>query len=294
MSDIDLLNNKKKFLIIFDSDGTVFDVMELKHKECFIPNIIDYWNLQSIAKYARETAEFVNLYSAWRGVHRFPAYIKMLDLLGEREEVKKRKFIIPKMNSLREWVVSSEVLSNESLEKVIEKKPGDDLIKTLAWSKASNAAIAKIVRGVAPFPCVEESLDRLSSIANIAVVSSAQKDALHRGWLEHGLTKYVDVIMGQEDGSKSECIRRLMLAGYLNNNVLMVGDALGDLEAAEKNGILFYPINPGAEDDSWQQFYDQAMTKFLEDNYKGQYQTQLINNFNCRLPLIPPWKEKYI
>ena len=46
--------------------------MELKHKECFIPNTINYWGLQGVSKYAREAAEFVNLYSKSRGVNRFP------------------------------------------------------------------------------------------------------------------------------------------------------------------------------------------------------------------------------
>jgi len=40
--------------------------MEIKQKECFIPNIIKYWKLQAISKYARAAAEFVNLYSKWR------------------------------------------------------------------------------------------------------------------------------------------------------------------------------------------------------------------------------------
>ncbi len=54
--------------------------MELKHKECFIPNIINYYDLQSISKYAREAAEFVNLYSKWRGINRFPALMMAVDL----------------------------------------------------------------------------------------------------------------------------------------------------------------------------------------------------------------------
>ena len=49
----------KKFLIAIDSDGCAFDSMEIKHKECFIPNIVKYWNLQPISKYARRAAEFV-------------------------------------------------------------------------------------------------------------------------------------------------------------------------------------------------------------------------------------------
>lgn len=49
---------KHDYLVGIDSDGCAFDTMELKHKECFIPNIINYWGLQGVSKYAREAAEF--------------------------------------------------------------------------------------------------------------------------------------------------------------------------------------------------------------------------------------------
>ena len=51
------------FFVGIDSDGCVFDTMEIKHKECFCPNVIKHWGLQAVSKYAREAAEFVNLYS---------------------------------------------------------------------------------------------------------------------------------------------------------------------------------------------------------------------------------------
>ena len=60
------------FLVGIDSDGCVFDSMELKHKECFIPAFINHYDLQGVSKYAREAAEFVNLYSKSRGANRFP------------------------------------------------------------------------------------------------------------------------------------------------------------------------------------------------------------------------------
>ena len=47
------------FLVGIDSDGCVFDSMELKHKECFIPNFINQYDLQGVSKYAREAAELV-------------------------------------------------------------------------------------------------------------------------------------------------------------------------------------------------------------------------------------------
>ena len=58
------------FFVGIDSDGCAFDAMELKQKECFIPSTIRVWGLQPISKYAREAAEWVNLYSKWRGANR--------------------------------------------------------------------------------------------------------------------------------------------------------------------------------------------------------------------------------
>ena len=83
------------FFVGIDSDGCVFDTMEIKHKECFCPNIIKHWGLQGISKYARQAVEFVNLYSAWRGVNRWPALIKVFDLLRERSAVIERGVPIP-------------------------------------------------------------------------------------------------------------------------------------------------------------------------------------------------------
>ena len=55
-------------LVCIDSDGCVFDTMEIKHKECFCPAMIKHWGLQPISKYARMAWEFENLYSKDRGL----------------------------------------------------------------------------------------------------------------------------------------------------------------------------------------------------------------------------------
>ena len=53
---------QNQYLVAIDSDGCAFDTMEIKHKECFIPNIINHWHLQPVSKYARAAAEFVHLF----------------------------------------------------------------------------------------------------------------------------------------------------------------------------------------------------------------------------------------
>src|SRR6187397_1751687 len=94
----------QEFFIGIDSDGCAFDTMEVKHKECFIPNIINYYNLAGVSKYAREAAEFVNLYSKSRGINRFPALIEALELTRDRAEVRARQLAIDIPRSLVEWI----------------------------------------------------------------------------------------------------------------------------------------------------------------------------------------------
>ena len=111
---------KHDYLVGIDSDGCVFDTMELKHKECFIPNIINYMELQGVSKYAREAAEFVNLYSKSRGINRFPALVEALEWLQKRPEVKARGIKVDIPQSLRDWIKRETKLGNPALEKVVE------------------------------------------------------------------------------------------------------------------------------------------------------------------------------
>jgi hypothetical protein len=98
------LEPKHKFFVGIDSDGCAFDSMEIKHKECFCPNTIKYWDLQPVSKYAREAAEFVNLYSKFRGINRWPALVMVFDLLRERPEVQARGVAIPEAPRIREFI----------------------------------------------------------------------------------------------------------------------------------------------------------------------------------------------
>jgi hypothetical protein len=71
----------------------------------------------------------------------------------------------------------------------------------------------------------------------------------------------------------------------------MIGDAPGDMKAAKANNALFYPVNPGAEEPSWQRFYEEAMYRFFEGVYAGEYEASLIAEFERYLPDTPPWKK---
>jgi phosphoglycolate phosphatase-like HAD superfamily hydrolase len=277
------------FFIGIDSDGCVFDTMEIKQKECFCPVYIKYWGLQPIAKYVRETMEFVNLYSKWRGSNRFPALLKVFELLAEREEVKARGVRIPDLPGLRKWVDSGAPLGNATLKAEMERTNDPDLTRTFEWSHLINQAIAEMVSGIPPFPFVRESLAKLSAKADLICVSQTPTEALEREWAEHGMDKYAAIIAGQELGTKAEHLRYAAAGKYPANHILMVGDAEGDLRAAKANGVLFYPINPGHEEASWERFYEEGLDKFFGEEYQGNYEAALIREFRAYLPETPPW-----
>ena len=280
------------FFVGIDSDGCVFDTMELKHKECFIPNIVQYFDLQPVSKYTREAAEFVNLYSKWRGVNRWPAVVKVFDLLRERPEVQRRGVNITQAEALRAFIDDDGFpLSNDGLQAYMVAHPGEaDLERGWAWTNAVNDAIAEMVHGVSPFPYVRDSLEAMGSHADMIVVSATPCRALEQEWNEHDLARYMAVIAGQEMGGKALCIKLAAEGKYPPERILMMGDAPGDMRAAKANHALFYPIIPGHEEESWQRFHDESMDRFFADTYAGDYEASLIAEFERYLPEIPPWQ----
>ena len=280
------------FFIGVDSDGCVFNTMEIKQKECFFPNNIKFFQLQPIAKYVLEAVEFVNLYSKWRGSNRFPALLKVLDLLAERKEVRERGIILPDLKPFREWVNSGTLLSNETLEEMVVKT-GDPVLKRIFdWSIAVNQTIEELVHNIPPYPYVKKSLAKVSSQADLICISQTPGEALEREWAEHGIDKHVALIAGQELGTKKEHLQIAAVGKYQANHILMVGDALGDLEAAKENGALFYPINPGHEVESWERFYEEAIGRFFNETYEGEFEAGLIQHFQALLPETPPWAHR--
>ncbi len=282
--------SRHDFFIAIDSDGCAFDTMEIKHKECFIPNIIKHWNLQPVSKFARAAAEFVNLYSQWRVINRFPALVRVFDLLLDWPEAMKRNPEIPSVQSLRHWIDEESKLGNPALEKKVEKKPDAVLSRALEWSKDVNKTVGEMVHDIPPFPFVRESLESVYSWADIIVCSATPEEALIREWQEHDIADFTEIIAGQEMGSKTEHIHLASENKYDKNNMLMIGDAPGDMKAAKANNAYFYPINPGHEDESWERFFKEAADKFKNGEYGGDYEASLIEKFQKSLPSTPPWK----
>jgi phosphoglycolate phosphatase-like HAD superfamily hydrolase len=278
----------KEFFVGIDSDGCIFDSMEIKHKECFTPMFIKHFNLQAVSKYAREVWEFVNLYSKTRGANRFPALSRSLNLLGQRPQVIARHVQLPDTKALDEWISRETKLGNATL--AAEVKNGNKALEQVKrWSDAVNDAVEDIVKGVPPFPLVAECLRRINEKADAMCISQTPADALKREWAEHRIDSFVRIIAGQEMGTKTEHLRFAAHGKYAPEKILMIGDAPGDQKAATANHALFFPIVPGREEESWKRLHDEALDRFFQGTYAGDYAAALLEEFEACLPADPSW-----
>jgi len=275
-----------------DSDGCVFDTMELKQKLCFHGLIVSHWGLEPIEKEVRASAEFINLHSCWRGQNRFLCLLRTMDLLPSHPGVIRAGVKPPALTSLRRWIKSGQPLSNAGLKRTADETGDPELISLLKWSEAVNAQIKQKVNHAPPFRWALEGLKRIHEDSDVVCVSQTPTEALVREWRENGVLNFVAMIAGQELGTKSEHLRLGAGGKYPADRILMIGDAPGDLQAARDNDAHFFPINPGREEASWELLVRVAYPQFVAGRYGGAYEKERIAEFQALLPDTPPWKRK--
>ena len=249
---------------------------------------VKHHNLQAVSKYAREVWDFVNLYSKTRGANRFPALTRALNLLRERPEVQARNVNVPIYPALDEWMERETKLGNATLAAEVEGG-NEGLAHIKVWSDGVNEQVADIVHGVPPFPLLRETLEKALGQADMMVISQTPCDALEREWAEHDISRFVEIIAGQEMGTKTEHLKFAAVDKYAAEKILMIGDAPGDHKAAKANGVLFYPILPGREEDSWERLHGEALDRFFAGTYAGEYEEKLFAEFDGCLPENPSW-----
>ncbi len=269
---------KKEFLICVDSDGCAMDTMDIKHIECFGPCMVEEWELQKWGTPVLERWNEINLYSMTRGINRFKGLAIML------AEVDRQYTRIEAVETLEQWVKESDELSNASLARAIEETGSICLKKALSWSEHVNERINGLSFDVKkPFEGVKEALAYAHQYADIAIVSSANYQAVEEEWELYGLLDHVDIILAQDTGSKAFCIQELMKKGYQKSHVLMTGDAPGDYDAAKKNDVSYYPILVRREKESWVEFQETAVERLRNGSYAGAYQEEKLQAFLTNL-----------
>jgi len=118
-----------------------------------------------------------------------------------------------------------------------------------------------------PYDGAKEGLAAAHQFADVAMVSSANRDAVEEEWGKFGLLEHTDIVLAQDIGSKAACIAEMLKFGYDPAKVVMIGDAPGDCDAAEKNGVHYFPILVNHEKESW----DEAVAVAYGMLQSGEY-----------------------
>lgn len=267
MSKLSEYKKKKEFLICVDSDGCAMDTMDIKHIRCFGPCMVNEWGLEQWKEEILKRWNEINLYTMTRGINRYKG------LSAALQEIHGKYTQIEDLDTLVQWVKESPELSNAALQRAIDNKDSISLKKALSWSKAVNESINRLPEEEkVPFEGVKEALAFAHGKADVAIVSSANLDAVLEEWERFGLLEHTDIVLAQDAGSKAYCIGQLLKAGYDKEHVLMCGDAPGDLDAAKQNGVFYYPILVRHERESWKEFRETAVEKLMDGTYGGDYQ----------------------
>lgn len=254
MSILSDLKKEKEFLVCADSDGCVMDVMDAKHEKCFAPCFIESFDLNHRCTEAYETWLKINLFSKTRGINRFKACLLTLKALNVEVEG---------LDVFEDFCNNSPELSNRAIEELLKTNDNPCMRTVLQWSEDTNKEIKKLSEDGYPFENAYEALKEASKVADIAAVSSANKMALEHEWEKHKFTGFVHGLLSQEEGSKAFCISALLEKGYDKEKVIMIGDAPGDIKAAEDNGVWCYPIIVGKEAESWKRFKDEVLPALI-------------------------------
>ena len=266
MSIFDSFVRKHDYLVCVDSDGCVMDTMNCKHFHCFGPCMVTEWGLEEWKDEILDRWNVINLFSMTRGINRFKGLAMAL------KEIDGKYTRINGVDALVHWADTAPALSNDGAAKAAAEATDPDaklvLEKALNWSRAVNASIVKLPEELkVPYNGAKEGLAAAHEFADVAMVSSANRDAVEEEWGNFGLLEHTDIVLAQDVGSKAACIKEMLKFGYDVNKVVMVGDAPGDCDAAEKNGVHYYPILVNHEKESWDEAIAVAFGKLQSGEY---------------------------
>ena len=245
-SKLNEFKKTKDHLVAIDSDGCVFDTMTLKHQQFFYPLLEEELELQEWGEELGKKWNCINLYSSMRGINRFESVYHLFKDVNDK--------VLPmsdKTKIYNKFIRTNRTINVEDLE-VLYKETGDDFVgHIIDWSKKVNKEIESKMQRIDAFKESVVTIREIAKFADIAVVSSANEQALIDEWGSAELLDYVSVLTSQSDGKKEAILEKLIAKGYNEKRVLMIGDSLGDRHAATVNEASFRLIEAPYEEKSW-------------------------------------------
>ena len=286
LNDLKEFKPKHNFFIGIDSDGTVFDTMETKHGYCFLNPLIDIFELSNFRNDVKRIWLGINLYSQYRGINRFEALSKFFKILKTKNILSKSNYEFPDLTIVDNLLKSKKPATNENLIDLINNEKIrnlDDSKKVIMWSNEVNKNIETKLKEPSTILGAFDAIRILSLKADLVVMSNTPNKTLRNDWKINNICSSISLICGQETGNKHEMLSMAINGKYDRNKVLMIGDSPSDYYAAKNNNVLFFPIIPGKEKESWEFLITKGANIFFSKKYIQKIQHKKILEFQSSI-----------
>jgi phosphoglycolate phosphatase-like HAD superfamily hydrolase len=257
---------------------------------------------------------FVNCYSVDRGITRFRALYKWMDILRQTPDVRESGVTIPELKFLRRWCDIAKSYSPEALFDYLAEgdfskilQPGDsrkeafiELYGVLQWSNKVNAAVPPAIEHVTAFPNAVKSIRRAYDMGvDLVAVSGTPEEHVVTQLGEYGVLDCFIGIFAQQAGKKSAALTTMMAGpGWESKKtpllpnvkpqydvLLMMGDAPKDYDEAKKANkdltgnedgpCRMFFIEVGRENTSWKLFNEEVMDKLVTNRWSRDHEIEL-------------------
>lgn len=248
----------KKILIVVESEGAVFDSLARKHENGYLPAFAGCFSWGSDPSTCASLWRALALGSKLRGQDPLLILLSALRLLNRNSPSIRRAAVIRVLDLY---------LANPSRDPLgfAASPSGSPERLILDWMSMSNALLD--AEGYPPeFGSAREFLRNLKTLApraEILVHSSLPEAVALNQWEMAGLGESFLRIAGAERGDFAAYLRTALKNGYDADPILVIGTTGMAWQAAQSAGARFFPIVPGAEEQSWQNLSEVFFPAFM-------------------------------
>ena len=248
----------KKVLIVVESEGAVFDSLAEKHENGYLPAFAGCFSWASDPSTCATLWRRLALGSKLRGQDPLIILLSALRLLNRNSPSIRRSAVIR--------VLDVYLAKSERDPLGFAASPGGSPERLiLDWITMSDSLLD--AEGYPPeFGAAKDFLlgiQTLAPRAEILVHSNMPEAVALNQWEMAGLGGCFLRIAGAERGDFAGYLRTALKNGYDTDPILVVGTTGSAWQAAQSVGARFFPIMPGAEEQSWQNLAEVFFPAFM-------------------------------
>jgi len=248
----------RRILIVVESEGAVFDSLESRHEKAYLPAFAGCfsWGLDPVV--CSGLWRRLALSSKLRGQEPLSILLSALRLLNRSWPSIRRAAVIRVLDA---YLAAP---ARDPLGLAASPKGSPERL-ILDWIAMSEALLEE--EGYAPgFPSARSFLETVKIIApgsEILVYSSLPEAVALNQWEMAGLGDCFLRIAGAERGDFAGYLRNALKNGYDSGPILVIGTTGLAWQAAQSVGARFYPVMPGAEEESWKYLAEEFFPAFM-------------------------------